>query len=418
MRENIRKKAGLFLLALAFGVMLTACGRREGGENTEAGILEEVLEEDTDGDAEEFDNAEETGEGSPDAPERASADLPAGDGAEAADGELREMFGADCIAAQTFSVSLSEYSGEVWVVPFAPSAENPEFRMQIIQDGEILQEIAGYVPDRLAGKAFDSLDAVSFYDVNFDGCTDIVLIETYGGTAFAAVYYGFPHDAVGAHERTFTVQEALSDGITAQAEELSISGIRGFLTEGKKNGAFGDYREAYRAVGRLCALEGMTGFDLIYFDADEIPELVAGNEGYCVSLYTYEAGTVYRLMDRWPYGAMGNAGYEYCARKNSLRNVNNDFAGAILYTTYMAADSRHTLDIVVQIETYNFDDANGNGVPDPEEEGSIGCYGVSYIDGREASDAECASYATGEYTYMEGSMSLEELQKRLESSAG
>ncbi len=408
------KKIVLFLSALAAGAMLTACGQRAGTENGEGGILEDMLEEDADGEADNSAGAAADAEGFPNPGGSSAVDLAAtGDaGADAAAGEMQEMFGKDCIAAQTFSVSLSEYSGEVWFVPFAPSAENPEFRMQIIQDGEVLQEIAGYVPDGLAGKAFDSLDAVSFYDVNFDGCTDIVLIETYGGTAFAAVYYGFAGDADD-YERFFIAQEALSCAVTAQAEELSISGIRDFLTGGKKNGEFTDYREAYRAVGRLCALEGMSGFDLIYFDADEIPELVAGEPGYFVSLYTYEAGTVYPLMDRWAYGAMGNAGYEYCARKNSLRNVNSDFAGAIVYTTYMTAGSRHTLDTVVQIETYNFDDVNENGVPDPEEEGSIGCYGISYIDGRTVSDTECASYAAGEYTYMEGSMSLEELQAQL-----
>lgn len=75
-----------------------------------------------------------------------------------------------------------------------------------------------------------------------------------------------------------------------------------------------------------------------------------------------------------------------------------------LYTTYMTASTRHTMETVVQIETYNFDDANGNGIPDENEMGSMGYYSVSYINGAEASPEECAAYDAGGYEYMETPM--------------
>lgn len=324
-----------------------------------------------------------------------------------------QNFGENSIVDQTFEVELSEYNGKVSFVPFAPSEENSEFSMQIIQDGNVLTDIPAYVPVGLAEEGFTSLDAVSFYDVNFDGNTDIVLIETYGNTSFAAVYYGF--DSKENYEQYFIPQEQLSENISNQVTPLTIPEIRKYLSGGKKNGEFSSYQEAYDVISRLCNLEGSEEktYRLIYFDNDDIPELVAGVNGFYISLYTYKDGKAYTLMDRWVYGVMGNAGYEYSPRKNSLRNYNTDYAGAILYTTYMAVSDQHTMDTIVQIQTYNFDDANENGIPDEEEMGSMGIYGVNYINGEVVSDEICASYDVGGYEEMGGTMSFEILRAEL-----
>lgn len=155
-------------------------------------------------------------------------------------------------------------------------------------------------------------------------------------------------------------------------------------------------------------------FNLIYFDDDEIPELVTGVNGYYMSLYTFQGETVYCLMDDWGYGAMGNAGYEYSPKKNSLRNYNADYAGALMYTTYMAIGSQHSLEITASIETFNFDDVNGNGIPDEEEYDSMANYSVSYLNGVQITDEEWDTYEAGEYVFIETVMSLEELVAELE----
>lgn len=286
--------------------------------------------------------------------------------------------------------------------------------MQIIQDGEVLSDIHAFVPENLEGQTFSSLDAVSFFDADYDGNTDIVLVETYGSTSFAAIYYGFGADAE-EYERYFGWEEQLSDAVSKQVEVLTIPQIRSFLTEGKENGKFSGYEEAYEAVSRICALEsdGEMQYSLIYVDDDDIPELAAGVSGYYTSLYTYHDGTLYKVMDRWPYGAMGNAGYEYSPRKNSLRNYNNDYAGAIMYTTYMTMGAGYSIDTVAQIVSYNFDDVNQIGQPDEDEMDSMGLYGVSYIDGEEVSEEECASYDLGGYEFITVTMNREELVKML-----
>ncbi len=418
-QKKIKKIFGVLILLTAG--MLTSCGQEQDTDNQETQVYEsasqeeEAVEELADATATVVPSVSENeteSESTEESKSEAESESTIGENTAAED--MKEKFGENCIPEQTFEVELSEYEGKVYFVSLAPEEEKPEFRMQIVQNGKVLTEIEAYVPSELEGEKFTSLDAVSFYDVNYDNNTDIVLIETYGGTSFAAVYYGHAAESED-YESFFSPQEELSEILTSQVEQLSILEIRNFLSNGKKNGSFESFQEAYEAVSRLCELEdnGENSYNLIYFNGDDIPELVAGKNDYYTSLYTYDNGTVYTLMDHWVYGAMGNVGYEYVARKNSMRNYNSDYAGAIRYTTYMAMNSQHSWDTVAEIVTYNFDDVNKNGMPDENEEDSIGYYSVSYINDKEVSEEECASYDVGEYEYIEGKMNLEELKAEL-----
>ena len=259
-----------------------------------------------------------------------------------------------------------------------------------------------------------------FYDVNYDSHTDIVLIQTYGDRPYAAVYYGYPPEHLYASsdgKAAFDLQESLSRQLSDLVSPLSIPEIRSFLSGGKKNGDFDSYQEAYTAVSKLDSFvsEAAT-YDLIYINDDEIPELSTGVSGYFVSLYTYHDGTVYTLMDQWSYGAGGNHGYEYSPRKNSILNHNSDFAGAILYTTYMQITDRHTLEVSAQIKTYNFDDANGNGTLDESEFDSAERYSPSYLNGREISAEEAASFELGDYIYIDPALDLANLHTQLKTN--
>lgn len=401
------RRVKFMVSALFLAGMVSACGQEQ--ETTDERSVESAFDKE-----QEINEADEIPEEVPNAGTGIAQDSNAGTEEAFSVDKWSEQFGEYCISEQTFEVELSEYNGKVCFVPYRPS-EDEEFHMQIVQDRSIFTEIKGRVPDNLAGESFKSLDAVSFFDVNYDAYTDIVLIETYGDTSFAAIYYGFAADG-DEYERSFWFEERLSERITEQTETLTIPAIRELLTGGRKNGTFTSYQEAYETVSRLLELEGEENLtcNLIQVDDDGIPELAAGVDGYYTDLYTYHGGTVYMLMDHWAYGAMGNAGYEYAPGKNSLRNYNSDYAGAIVYTTYMEISDRHTLDVTVQIETFNFDDVNENGVPDEDEMGSMGRYGISYIDGREASAEECAAFDAGGYEPIPGDMSLQELRAELQ----
>lgn len=406
-KQRFWKKQKRLVCCLLAAGLLSACGPKPDAEKRDTQIVGDISEVESGTGTTDHDTQASQIPETPKTPESDQTN-------QQVNTDYKKMFGNDCIAEQTFETELSEYNGKVFFVPFAPSESNPDFRIQIIQDGAVLAEIPSYIPEKLTGKEFTSLDAVSFYDVNFDGNTDIVLIETYDNTSFAAVYYGFGSDSE-EYERYFMIQEQLSANLSVRVNPLTVPEIISYVSGGKTNGNFSDYQEAYRAVSRLYDLEsaGEAEYDLIYFDDDDIPELAAGKNGYHTSLYTYSDGRIYTLMDHWPYGAMGNAGYEYSPRKNSLRNYNTDYAGAILYTTYTKINDQHMMEDVVQIETFQFDDVNQNGIPDEDEMDSFGLYAVSYINGSEATTEECAVYDLGGYVYITPSMSYNELSAKL-----
>ena len=79
----------------------------------------------------------------------------------------------------------------------------------------------------------------------------------------------------------------------------------------------------------------------------------------------------------------------------------------------MEISGSYTLDIKAEIKTVNFDDVNGNGMPDEEEMDSMGLYGADYMDGKEISSQEWKVFDAGEYERITGTMSLEELQAAL-----
>ena len=427
-RRYFRYSKGILLYVLLTIAVLTACGQEQdsGQKTSNHGIEELVMDEgiqtreDTLGDnnggnAESVTVEEGTAESVKEV--GMAGEVPKTEETDESK-ELRKRFGNKCIAEQTFEAELSEYDGKVWFVPFAPSTTEG-FHMQIMQNEKVLTNIRAYVPEELEKEKFVNLDAVAFFDVNFDNATDIVLIETYGNTSFAVVYYGEVYTySDGDVSVSFYAEENLSDHVTSTADTLTIPVIRDFLGNGKRNGEYTDYREAYIAVSKLREMEsnGEDEYAMIYFDDDDIPELVADHPGYHVSMYTYHDGRIYTLMNQWGYGAGGNHGYEYCPRKGSVRNYDADYAGLILYTTYWELGDRYQLDHVVSIKFLNFIDANGNGLPDGDENETAGYGDKSYVGDVEITWEEESSYSAGEYEWLgsgANGMNFEELTAAL-----
>lgn len=98
--------------------------------------------------------------------------------------------------------------------------------------------------------------------------------------------------------------------------------------------------------------------DLIYFNNDDIPDLVIGIQGYWVSLYIYENGTVYNPIKEWSYGMMGNTGYMYLEKKGIVSNHNSDFAGAISTDSILILNSKKEFDTLL---------SRGEGATMPED---------------------------------------------------
>ena len=85
-------------------------------------------------------------------------------------------------------------------------------------------------------------------------------------------------------------------------------------------------------------------YDLIYFNNDDVLDLVVGEQGYWVSVYLYDNGQVYNPVYEWPYGAMGNAGYDYIEKCGVILNYNSDYAGVIGTTAAFILNSNFEFD--------------------------------------------------------------------------
>lgn len=85
-------------------------------------------------------------------------------------------------------------------------------------------------------------------------------------------------------------------------------------------------------------------YDLIYFNNDDVLDLVVGEQGYWVSVYLYDNGQVYNSVDKWPYGVMGNAGYDYIEKSGVILNYNSDYAGIIGTTTAFILNANFEFD--------------------------------------------------------------------------
>lgn len=180
---------------------------------------------------------------------------------------------------------------------------------------------------------------------------------------------------------------------------------------------YDDYREAYLHMLNLYESAYMyyDKYALIDFDGDDVPELVVDvNSG--ITMYTFKDGNVYKLVDDWGYGAGGNHGYEYIPGQHIIKNYNTDYAGIIMYETYWDITLKGEEveeDSFYLMQTF-FDDVNGNGVPDENEEVS-GEY-VRYFLGEEevTVDEYVGAMIEGEYKSLQGEMDIYDIKGILE----
>lgn len=177
-----------------------------------------------------------------------------------------------------------------------------------------------------------------------------------------------------------------------------------------------EYIPMYINVIKTCLEEyedNELSYNLIYLDEDEVPELALGMEGYWVSLYTYQDGAVYELMDQWPYGAGGNHGYEYIPHENVIRNYNTDYAGLVLYESYYMMDENYELNDGFWL-MQSYEDEEGNVLMEESDEDYDANNWHFYYEEQEISAEEYDSYCIdGEYEVIDTTMSAPELIKEL-----
>ena len=161
-------------------------------------------------------------------------------------------------------------------------------------------------------------------------------------------------------------------------------------------------------------------YDLIYFDDDDIPELVMGRSSYYVYMYTVIDGEMVAIIDNWPYGAFGNEGYEYLEKQGVVFNSNSDMAGAEIYLSYLKwnPNTKELEDINDDLLFMRFyRDVNGDGIYGFDDLDA--CKDIQdplYFYGEdEITEEEFNSHTVpGEYKYIHGDMAYEDIMSKLQ----
>lgn len=93
-----------------------------------------------------------------------------------------------------------------------------------------------------------------------------------------------------------------------------------------------EYEEVYcEVIDKYCEeldSDKEPTFSYIYFNEDDIPDLVIDLPGYYVSLYVYSEGVAVPVMEREAYGAGGFTGYVYLPHESLVYEALSGMAGA------------------------------------------------------------------------------------------
>lgn len=89
--------------------------------------------------------------------------------------------------------------------------------------------------------------------------------------------------------------------------------------------------------GKKDDFEGELKYELIYFNEDDIPELIVNNLGYFVEIISFKDGEIVR-SEPMSYGAWGIAGYTYAEKCSAIFVTDTDMAGAIANVGVMKYD--------------------------------------------------------------------------------
>lgn len=99
--------------------------------------------------------------------------------------------------------------------------------------------------------------------------------------------------------------------------------------------------------------------DLIYFNNDNIPDLVI--DCGAISLYMYENGTVYTLMDKEAYGTAGCKYYNYYEKKGVISDFCTSLAGLVCGEDFYILNSKKELE-----HTFSYSARGGDPGEDEE----------------------------------------------------
>ncbi len=276
-----------------------------------------------------------------------------------------------CDESQTFDVDLSGNGDPVRFITY-PGDGDTGVSIVMVKNGKYLQDIYTSVYRGEKNGDLKEVTAVGFFDFNADGVKDIIITgrSDLGENIFL-------HESVNSedyHQQCYGIDEKLEKELDC---DFTINKVKEVLLGDNSEGKYDDYKKAYAQIVKINNMSSdELKYDLIDADGDDTPELVIDLPGYNTSLYSYKNGHAECLMYKWPYGAMGNSGYDYAPGKGIYYNSNSDYAGLIYHESYMSGREGSEIETDYSVTNYCFKDTDGDGIPSEEEMQAAGDYDV------------------------------------------
>lgn len=322
-----------------------------------------------------------------------------------------------CDETQSFDVSFPQFEGPARFITYSVTPDKTS--INIVKDGNLLADLSTSVYSEEGSSCLNTILAVGFFDFDYDGMNDIAVIGDSDLGMHALLYKAV------STEYTF---ESFADLDEKKAKDIgcddfTIPSIKVVLLGDESDDSQISYQDMYTRIAKAYMLKnGEYKYDLIYADDSPDPGLVIDNRGYQMSLYTYKNGKTNCLMYDWPYGAGGNAGYSYAPGKGVFFNQNSDYAGAVMYVSYMLIHEGKELEADYAAEYLMFNDLDGDGSPSDDELAAtedFHTYSTKYFNytDKKMTDAEIEEKIKelGSYDeeYISGTMDYNTLKSRL-----
>lgn len=182
------------------------------------------------------------------------------------------------ISEQSFDVDLAPL-GKVSFSSYTPVEKQGDVIFAIEQQGTEIAELESMESDdQRKNDQFCAVEAVSFPDYDGDGANDIITICSYqpeNGDKFleARIYKGNTSGQ-------FTLEKELSMETNAALTEMTVDSVKQFIgavdtaNSGSSSKSMEGWQQAYIDHIRTHTADEGQEYDLIYLDADDVPELV------------------------------------------------------------------------------------------------------------------------------------------------
>lgn len=194
--------------------------------------------------------------------------------------EEEQVLSADrLITEQTFDVELNSL-GAVTFASYAPDVAVPQgdVTFAILSGDEVIAALEGMGEENIrTDRTFAKVEAVSFPDYNGDEVNDIITICSYEmkDASVESPVQSEVRIYEGAADGSFQLKKDLSKEADSALAEKTIKGVLGFLGVDTSQGKMTDeIRQAYMNYIHAQEPGQWVGYDLIYVNGDDIPELV------------------------------------------------------------------------------------------------------------------------------------------------